>query len=127
MGRRVQGSAVVCSCACHGCNRRCDLSYIPFLPDLPRGHKSNVCRICLRRKHHDSVCHCGCISSSQRKYSTIIMGIQWAGTLIGLIAAVLAPIPFIFLKYGARIRTRSQFAPCIMSERSAAFEPAFMA
>ncbi|KAI9511524.1 MFS polyamine transporter [Russula earlei] len=41
------------------------------------------------------------------------MGIQWAGTLIGLIAAVLAPIPFIFLKYGARIRTRSQFAPCI--------------
>ncbi|KAI0254465.1 MFS polyamine transporter [Lactifluus subvellereus] len=43
------------------------------------------------------------------------MGIQWAGTLIGLIAAVLVPIPFLFLKYGVRIRTRSHFAPCIVS------------
>ncbi|KAI0002446.1 MFS polyamine transporter [Russula compacta] len=43
------------------------------------------------------------------------MGIQWAATLIGLITAVLAPIPFFFLKYGARIRTHSQFAPCIVS------------
>jgi MFS transporter, DHA1 family, multidrug resistance protein len=43
------------------------------------------------------------------------MGIQWAGTLIGLIAAVLAPIPFLFLKYGVRIRTRSLFAPCMVS------------
>ncbi|KAH9965340.1 MFS polyamine transporter [Russula dissimulans] len=41
------------------------------------------------------------------------LGIQWAGTLIGLIAALLAPIPFIFLKYGARIRAHSRFAPCI--------------
>jgi len=41
------------------------------------------------------------------------LGIQWACTLIGLIAAVLAPIPFIFLKYGARIRAHSRFAPCI--------------
>jgi hypothetical protein len=43
------------------------------------------------------------------------MGIQWAATLIGLFAAVLAPIPFLFLKYGARIRKRSQFAPCFVS------------
>jgi MFS transporter, DHA1 family, multidrug resistance protein len=43
------------------------------------------------------------------------MGIQWAATLIGLISAVLAPIPFLFLKYGARIRKRSQFAPCMVS------------
>ncbi|KAI0275253.1 MFS general substrate transporter [Gloeopeniophorella convolvens] len=41
------------------------------------------------------------------------MGIQWATTLIGLIAAVLVPIPFLFLKYGARIRKRSKFAPCV--------------
>ncbi|KAI0300489.1 MFS polyamine transporter [Multifurca ochricompacta] len=41
------------------------------------------------------------------------MGIQWAATLIGLIATVLAPIPLLFLKFGARIRTRSRFAPCI--------------
>ena len=43
------------------------------------------------------------------------MGIQWAATLIGLIGAILAPIPFVFLKYGARIRKRSRFAPGIVS------------
>lgn len=32
------------------------------------------------------------------------MGVQWASTLIGLIALVLAPIPFLFFRYGARIR-----------------------
>ncbi|KZV63930.1 MFS polyamine transporter [Peniophora sp. CONT] len=39
------------------------------------------------------------------------MGIQWASTLIGLVALVLAPIPFLFFKYGARIRASSKFAP----------------
>ena len=56
------------------------------------------------------------------------MGIQWAATLIGLIGAILAPIPFIFLKYGARIRKRSRFAPCIVSGIiSLALTHAFMA
>ena len=41
------------------------------------------------------------------------MGVQWASTLIGLIALVLAPIPFLFFKYGARIRAGSKFAPCV--------------
>jgi len=41
------------------------------------------------------------------------LGINWASTLIGLISLALAPIPFLFFKYGARIRTRSTFAPCI--------------
>jgi len=40
------------------------------------------------------------------------MGAQWASSVIGIVAALLAPIPFIFLKYGARIRERSRFAPC---------------
>lgn len=41
------------------------------------------------------------------------MGINWASTLIGLVALLLMPSPFLFYKYGARIRSRSKFAPCI--------------
>lgn len=32
---------------------------------------------------------------------------QWAGTLLGLMEVVLVPIPFMFYKYGDRIRARS--------------------
>jgi len=39
------------------------------------------------------------------------MGIQWASTLLGCVAAALVPIPVIFYLYGARIRAHSQFAP----------------
>lgn len=39
------------------------------------------------------------------------MGIQWAATLLGCVAAVLAPIPFIFYFYGDRIRAKSAYAP----------------
>lgn len=39
------------------------------------------------------------------------MGIQYASTLLGCVAAVLAPIPFIFYRYGSRIRAKSAFAP----------------
>lgn len=39
------------------------------------------------------------------------MGIQWASTLLGCIAVVLAPIPFVFYFYGSKIRQRSKFAP----------------
>ncbi|KAH8999675.1 MFS general substrate transporter [Lactarius hatsudake] len=41
------------------------------------------------------------------------LGINWAGTLLGGIALILAPIPFLFYKYGHRIRTSSYFAPCL--------------
>lgn len=41
------------------------------------------------------------------------MGVQWASTLIALVALVLVPIPFLFFKYGARIRANSKFAPCM--------------
>ncbi|KAG8528107.1 uncharacterized protein KY384_007023 [Bacidia gigantensis] len=37
--------------------------------------------------------------------------INWTGTLLGCVAAVLVPIPVIFYKYGHRIRQRSKFAP----------------
>ncbi|KAJ3921057.1 MFS polyamine transporter [Lentinula edodes] len=41
------------------------------------------------------------------------LGINWASTLVGLIGLVMAPSPFLFYKYGARIRQKSKFAPCI--------------
>jgi MFS transporter, DHA1 family, multidrug resistance protein len=41
------------------------------------------------------------------------LGTNWAATVLGGIALVLAPIPFLFYKYGSRIRTKSSFAPCI--------------
>ena len=39
------------------------------------------------------------------------MGVNWASTLIGGIALSLLPIPFLFYKYGPRIRARSNFSP----------------
>ncbi|KAJ5919297.1 hypothetical protein N7466_010240 [Penicillium verhagenii] len=36
-----------------------------------------------------------------------VMGAQWAGTMLALIEVVLIPIPFIFYRYGHRIRMRS--------------------
>lgn len=39
------------------------------------------------------------------------MGIQWASTLLGCVAAVLVPIPVIFYIYGHKIRAKSKIAP----------------
>jgi DHA1 family multidrug resistance protein-like MFS transporter len=39
------------------------------------------------------------------------LGVNWAGTLLGCVAVVLVPIPVIFLKYGQKIRAKSNFAP----------------
>lgn len=39
------------------------------------------------------------------------MGVNWASTLIGGIALLMLPIPFLFYKYGPRIRARSKFSP----------------
>ncbi|KAK4455468.1 major facilitator superfamily domain-containing protein [Podospora aff. communis PSN243] len=39
------------------------------------------------------------------------MGIQWASTLLGAVAAVLVPIPVVFYLYGHKIRAKSSFAP----------------
>ncbi|KAI9041420.1 MFS transporter [Aspergillus affinis] len=41
------------------------------------------------------------------------MGIQWAGTLLGCVAAVLIPIPVVFLLYGRSLRMKSRFAPVL--------------
>lgn len=45
--------------------------------------------------------------------------VNWAGTLLACVAVVLVPIPIAFLKYGARIRERSSFAPTIKIPPSA--------
>ncbi|PNY28471.1 transporter [Tolypocladium capitatum] len=44
------------------------------------------------------------------------MGIQWASTLLGCVAVVLVPIPFVFYKYGGRIRERSAYAPTMPTQ-----------
>jgi MFS transporter, DHA1 family, multidrug resistance protein len=36
------------------------------------------------------------------------LGIQWAGTLLGCIAAIMIPIPFAFHRYGPQLRARSR-------------------
>ncbi|KAM7222007.1 Major facilitator superfamily domain containing protein [Rhypophila decipiens] len=39
------------------------------------------------------------------------MGIQWASTLLGCVAAALVPIPVLFYLYGHKLRAKSTFAP----------------
>ncbi|ROT43295.1 major facilitator superfamily transporter [Sodiomyces alkalinus F11] len=39
------------------------------------------------------------------------MGIQWASTVLGGLAALMVPIPLIFLLYGHKIRAKSAYAP----------------
>lgn len=46
---------------------------------------------------------------TQRMFN--VLGVGGGGSLIGGIALLLAPIPFIFYKYGEPIRIRSRFAP----------------
>ncbi|KAJ5194920.1 uncharacterized protein N7498_008358 [Penicillium cinerascens] len=39
------------------------------------------------------------------------MGVQWASTLLGCVAACLVPIPIAFYFYGKKLRMKSKFAP----------------
>ena len=45
------------------------------------------------------------------------MGPNWAGTLLGLLEAALIPIPFVFWKYGHRIRMKSPLIMQMQAER----------
>jgi hypothetical protein len=49
------------------------------------------------------------------------MGINWAATLLAGVSLVLAVFPFIFYRYGPRIRSGSRFAPCMVSSILAIF------
>lgn len=37
------------------------------------------------------------------------LGVAWAGTLLGLIALALMPVPWVLFRYGKQIRARSQY------------------
>ena len=50
------------------------------------------------------------------------MGINWALSLVAFIALACMPMPFLFFKYGPRIRQGSKFAPCIDLKIKAAIE-----
>jgi len=57
------------------------------------------------------------------------LGTNWAMTLLAGVGLIMAPSPFLFYRYGAIIRQRSKFAPCIdlkiakmMAEEKAAQE-----
>ncbi|KAJ7480336.1 MFS polyamine transporter [Mycena galericulata] len=41
------------------------------------------------------------------------LGVNYASTLLGAVGLLLAPMPFLFFKYGARVRASSTFAPCV--------------
>ncbi|KAI0865466.1 polyamine transporter 1 [Xylaria cubensis] len=51
------------------------------------------------------------------------LGIQWASTLLGVIAALLVPIPVLFLIYGHKIRAKSAFAPTDFGNNATAKVP----
>ena len=42
---------------------------------------------------------------------------RWAGTLLGLLEVVMVPVPFVFLRYGERIRGRSRVIRAMREER----------
>jgi MFS family permease len=54
---------------------------------------------------------CAAASPLFTQYMFDTLGVGGAGSLIGGVAVVLAPIPFVFYKYGKSIRQRSRFAP----------------
>lgn len=54
---------------------------------------------------------CGAIFPLFATYMFDAMGVQWAGTLLGCVAAVLVPVPVWFYLRGGKIREKSKFAP----------------
>lgn len=54
---------------------------------------------------------CGAAAPLFTQYMFNALGVGGGGSLIGGVAVLLAPIPFIFYKYGEPIRRRSKFAP----------------
>jgi MFS transporter, DHA1 family, multidrug resistance protein len=39
------------------------------------------------------------------------LGVAWASSLLGFLTAALAPVPYLFFIYGAKIRKLSKFSP----------------
>ncbi|KAL9623366.1 MAG: hypothetical protein Q9160_002259 [Pyrenula sp. 1 TL-2023] len=61
----------------------------------------------------NTVCRSACGASAPlfTEYMFNALGVGGGGSLIGGVASLLAPIPFVFWKYGKNIRMRSRFAP----------------
>ena len=54
---------------------------------------------------------CGAAAPLYTQYMFDALGVAGGGSLIGGVAVLLAPVPFIFYRYGEPIRRRSKFAP----------------
>ncbi|KYG42085.1 hypothetical protein M433DRAFT_74517, partial [Acidomyces richmondensis BFW] len=54
---------------------------------------------------------CGAVFPLFATYMIEGMGVQWAGTFLGLLGFTLVPLPIIFYLKGSKIRERSAFAP----------------
>ncbi|KAL9110854.1 MAG: hypothetical protein Q9227_004654 [Pyrenula ochraceoflavens] len=59
---------------------------------------------------------CGAAAPLFTQYMFDALGVGGGGSLIGGVACLLAPIPFIFYKYGEPIRVKSPFAPTPQEE-----------
>ena len=49
--------------------------------------------------------------SPEIEVSEISLGLKWGGPLLGFIALAMTPIPFIFYKFGSKLRQMSKMAP----------------
>jgi hypothetical protein len=45
------------------------------------------------------------------------LGIQWAATLLGCLAAICVPIPICFYLFGKKLRQKSKFAPTMAPKK----------
>jgi hypothetical protein len=46
------------------------------------------------------------------------LGIEWAATLLGCLAALCVPIPVLFYLYGKKLRQKSKFAPTMTIKKA---------
>ncbi|BFZ53138.1 hypothetical protein PYCC9005_000161 [Savitreella phatthalungensis] len=85
------------------------VSYLNYLADVYKMYAASALAA-------NTVCRsaCGAAAPLFTGYmfsSTIGLGVGGGGSLIAGVGCLLAPIPFVFYKYGAKIRERSKFAP----------------
>jgi hypothetical protein len=40
------------------------------------------------------------------------LGYQWASSLLAFLTVVMMPFPYIFFRYGKKIRSKSRYAKC---------------
>ena len=55
-----------------------------------------------------SICGAGLPFATQKMYATL--GVHWAGSLLGFLALLVGVVPWVFWKWGARIRGKGRFA-----------------